>query len=306
MSKNGNRSAVEILSGYLDCKKWGDIVRANEEGPGIFYLATKDESHLVCREFYAVFPEASPQIISKDALTYGTACGDILLFEYGKRGGWELIEFELERYRMKRGIADKPHSIYCTALYAAEKYPEYFGGVTPPRVTPEGLVLRAKKVYDGIFFLETERCQWMLAVSYPIWNCDLTEYTQRLGQNCKQDQDTGAEEAEFLYFSEDACAPALYELLACKEYGIDEYITSRQALETALNLQFPAYVIQHNALEMTGHGQGDIIFNVLKALGCEAPVLSEEEEKKDRERRTANCIRLFPGFEDERLLNLPL
>lgn len=306
MNTNEKSGTAENLGIYLDNEEWGDIVLTEEKAPGVFYLATKNGNHLLCREFYAVTEKAVPNIISQEALVYGTVCRDIRLFEFGEDNGWELIDYELGRYHMKAGTASKEQSLYCTALYAAEKYPDYFGGVTPPRYTPEGLVLRVKKVYEGIFFLETEQCRWMLALSYPIWNCDLSEYTQSLGKTCEQDLQAGTEEAAYLFFSEDVCAPALYELLDCSDYeGLLAYIDSRDTLETHLYCNFPAYTVQHNALEVSGHGKGDIFADILSCFGCEIPPLSEDEALLDQKRRVANCIHLVPGCENKRLLNLP-
>ncbi len=306
MNKNEKYDAVEILSACLDSEEWGSIVQAEQEGPGVFYLMTKDEGHTICREFYAVAAKAVPQIISRETLAYGTACGEIHLFEYGKVDGWELIQYELERYRLKTGAPAELQSLYCTAIYAAEKYPEYFGGVMPPRCTPEGLVLRVKKIYEGIYFLETERCHWMLAVSYPIWNCDLSKYTQRLGKTCAQEQQPGVEEFAYLYFSEDVCAPAIYELLDCPDYqALMAYITSRDTLETYLYRHFPAYVIQHNMLEVSRPVRGGIFADIMSCVGCVLPTLSEDEIRQEQERRAANCIHFVPGHENERLLNLP-
>lgn len=308
MEKNENQNTTEEIIACLDSDVWGTVIRAEEEAPGIFYLATQEEGRLVCREIYAVTEAAVPQIVSSEACSYGHRENGLYLFEYGVDGsGWELIGFELERYLFKTGRTSSHDSLYSKALYAAENYPAYFGGVLPPRCTPDGMVLRVKKAAEGLFFVETERCTWLLAVSFPIWECELSEYAQGLGRVCEQDRTTGFEEAQYLFFTEEASAPALYELLGYKEYqGLLPYISSRAALETKLYQQFLGYTIEHNVMEMLGHGRGDFLDDILRSLGSEPPNISEEEMEQDQECRVANCIHYVPGHENERPWNLPI
>lgn len=287
---------------------WGELKGVDEACPGVFYLVTYSQEHIACRELYAVTPEAVPNIISKEAVAYGKkAEDDICIFEYGVDGnGWELIHYEVLRYRVKHGIpVEETDSLYSAAIYAVDQYPAYFGGTIPPRTTPWGLTVRYKKVADGIFFLETNRCEWVLALSQPIWSLALSDVAQNLGKRCSLDRQMGEEEAEYLYFKRDACAPPLYELLGHAEYaGILTYIHSKEALETHLNRRFPEYVIWHNSLELSGRGMSDILENLLGALGDEWEESGEPSEEKEA-LRIANCIHYTPELVDVEYLLLP-
>lgn len=294
---------------HLDEVEWGEIRHVEVECPGVFYLGTQPvDGHLFGREMYAVTPEAIHTIVSDEALRYGVVSGGVYLFEYGvERSGYELICYEIYRYRVKKGIPVEQgtDSLYCAAVYAAEQYPEYFGGLLPPRHTPFGLTVRIKKVAEGLYFLETDRCQWVLAAAYPVWQCDLSPAVQKLGTFCKYDEQTGVQEAKYLFFEESCCAPAIYELLDLKEYqGLSDYITSRTALETEMFSRFPNYTIQHNCMEVTGRGKCDMLANLLVSIGAELPEEYDSEEQQAK--RIANCIHLTPETSSRRLLTLPL
>lgn len=285
---------------------WGEIKSMEEVCPGVFYLTTNRPGHIICREMYAVMPDS---IISEEALAYGeSADGGLHIFEYEVDGsGWELVHYELLRYQAKHGIPiDETDSLYCSAIYAADRYPAYFGGLIPPRITPWGLTLRYKKAAEGIFFLETDHCEWVLALSYPIWSVELSDVAKHLGKQCSLDKQMGEEEAEYLYFKRDACAPPIYELLDSSEYkGLFKFIRSKEVLETHLSRWFPEYVIWHNSMELSGHGISDILENLLGAFGCR-PEVSDEQAEEKQAQRISNCIRYMPELEELEHLLLPL
>ncbi len=290
----------------LDENKWGRVADAEEECPGVFYLATQTDDQLFCREFYVVAETAVPAIISAEALQYGKCDGPLHLFEYGVEGaGWDIVHYEICRYRVKNGIPIEEDTLYNIAIYGSEKYPEYFGGILPPRYTPYGLTVRTKKVAEGLYFLETDRCQWVLAVAYIIWDSDLSEYTKRQGIIYEGDKQHGIAECQYMFFDEKAYALPIYELLRMKEYsGLQGYIRSQRILESHLCYQYPEYATGNNILEMSGHGRVDMLFDMLRSLGYKLPDIEETEEQVAR--RLASCIHLTPGIEKERLLNLPL
>lgn len=290
----------------LDESEWGCVARVEEECPGVFYLATKADEQLFCRELYAVTEIAVPSIISAEALQYGKHDGQLILFEYGVEGaGWDIINYEICRYRVKNKILFEGDSLYSLAIYASEKYPEYFGGLLPPRYTPFGLTVRTKKAAEGLYFLETDRCQWVLAVAYIIWNDDLSEYAKKQGIIYEGDKQFGVAESQYMFFDEGTYAIPIYELLRIADYGgLKSYVSSNKILESYLYLRHPEYAIGNNVLEMSGHGRTDILLDILTSLGYDPPDESETEEETAR--RLANCIRFTPGAERERLLNLPL
>lgn len=287
---------------------WGEIKHVEEECPGVYYLATSAPKHIICREMYAVIPGAVPDIISEEAWGYGKETADgVRVFECNvEDSGWEVVHYELLRYRTKHGIPrSDTDPLYCSAIYAADQYPDYFGGPIPPRCTPWGLTVRCKKAAEGLFFLETNRCEWVLALSYPVWSVELSDVAQRLGERCELDRQMGEDEAEYLYFKRDACAPAIYELLGNSEYGgLLGFIHSKEALETHLNRRFPEYVVWHNSVELSGCGLSDILENLLGAFGCR-PEESEEKTQEKQALRVANCIHYTPELEDMDYLLLP-
>lgn len=292
----------------LDEDVWGEIRYVEQECPGVYYLGTSSSEAFRCgREMYAVVPAEAGSIISEEVLQYGAESGGIYLFEYEVEGsGFELVRYEIGRYCVKNGISleDRHTSLYTEAIYAAEKYPKYFGGLLPPRHTPYGLTVRTKQVAEGTYFLETDRCQWILAVAFPVWSCDLSEEVQKLGKNSEADLLSGVEEARYLFFDEEHCAPAIYELRQIADYqGLDCYISSRAVLETQLYLHYLDYVVWHNAMESTGHGMSDMLSNILALFGVEPPEREETEEQKTR--RLENCIHLTLDATGQRLLTLP-
>lgn len=284
----------------------GQVQRVELQCPGIYYVATSGKQGHAGREHYVVLEETVSAIISQEALAYGKPVEDgAYEFEHEVEGsGWELVTFEMERYHVKQRIPFKEgESIYASAIYFADKYPDYFGGHIPPRMTPWGLTIRWKKASEGVFFLETDRCEWVLALAQPFWSIDLSGMAQELGEECEADLQMDAEEAVYRYFRGDNMAPAIFELLGYEDHcGLLNYIHSKEALETYLYSHCPEYVLQYNAAEMSGHGKADILENLLGVFGCPVPEGDPEDAQR---RRSANCIHYYPEFADVELLRLP-
>lgn len=284
----------------------GHLLSAELRCPGVYYVVTAGSPGHASREHYVVLQEAVPDIISLEAYAYGKPAGEHAReFEGEVDGsGWELVDFEMECFQVKQGIPFRDgESIFSSAIYFADKYPEYFGGHIPPRMTPWGLTIRWKKASEGVFFLETDRCEWVLALAHPFWSIDLSELVQELGEECDTDLQLDAEEAVYRYFRGDNLALAIFELLDYGDHcGLLDYIHSKEALETCLYSHCPEYVLQYNATEMSGHGKADILENLLGVLGCPVP---EKDPEDARSRRSANCIHYYPEFADVGLLRLP-
>jgi len=279
---------------------WGEIKTAEEEGPGVFYIATQREEDLLCRELYAVTSSAIPDVISEEVIGYGKDCEDVFLFEYGVEGsGWDLVKYELLRYRVRHhlplGVDD---SLYSYAVFCIDQYPTYFGSPIPPRNTPWGLTIRHKKVFEGAYFLETDKGIWAFALSYPVWNTVLSDFSQKFGTLCASDEAFGVEEARYLYFEGDSCAPALYELLNNAQYqGILNYITSKEVLEAHLYAFFPLYAAWHNLVEQSGWGK--------EACFCKLLGLDEYPEIEEMLKKRDSLIHYDIALSREKLLLLP-
>lgn len=278
----------------LDENCWGTLNEATEECPGVYYVCTSPkDGKIVGRELYVVTKTAIPTIISPEVVAHGIIVGDVWVFEYTDITSiYNLVKYEVMKYRIinELPIEDVEGSLYCAAIYNTEYFPWYFGGAIPPRNTPFGLTVRVKKAGEGLFFLETEQGRWVLAVSFPIWDTELSEYTKNLGWICDDDLSKKAKESRYLFFTKEGCAPAIYELLKNSDYnGLKRFIRSREVLETNLWEYFPEYALEHNAYEMSGKGSADMLGNLLKSLGVEIPETDEENEEKAKQ-RVKNCI----------------
>ncbi len=201
----------------LDEDRWGRLHEAREECPGVYYLCTAPrEGEGLGRELYVVTRAAVPAVISPEVIVHGIKAGDVWVFVYtGAESIYNLVKYEILRYRTRCGlpIEEADGSLYCAAVYCAEYFPWYFGGTIPPRSTPYGLTVRVKKAGEGVFFLETDQCRWVLAVSFPIWDSELSEAAKRLGVPGGDALSARVREARYLFFLRERCAPAIYELL---------------------------------------------------------------------------------------------
>lgn len=298
---------IEDLPFTIPEDECGEIRSALQVAPGVYYLVTTIDMDERTEEYYVITEDAVPDIISKEAASYGKEHDGCIIFEEGvSGGGWELVEFEVERYKEKEGINIANGSLYEKAIFGSDLYPEYFGGLIPPRMTPWGLTMRWKKAAEGVFFLETVQCVWILALAPPVWDVDLSETAKSFGQTCSYDKLLGESNTAYLYFQRDRCAVAIYELLKLVQYqGIRQYIHSQEALETDIFLHFPEYVVEHNAEEVSGNGDSDMMKSLLKSISAWETAEEVEREEEDSIRRIKNCIHYYPEYEKEELLLLP-
>ena len=157
----------------------GEIVRASQECPGVYYIAArKQDGKFLADEYYVV--EKSSPAISKEAMVYGRMPEEdsrVLLYSFAEeRRGYKIIEYEIYRYQVRHGIyADGQTSLRDIAFYNMEYHPEYFGTYPAPLATPRGRTARYKPLMNGVFWIETGTGEEVLAVCYPIWNCDFSE-----------------------------------------------------------------------------------------------------------------------------------
>lgn len=284
----------------------GEVTRLIEECPGVFYAATLAPGEFLGREYYFITPGAVPRIISAEVLQYGVPIDNgCYIFEHGiPRSGWELVHFEILRYLVKHGNPlEECESLYSASVNYSDIYPAYFGGVIPPRCTPWGPVIRQKMASNGVFFLETDRAEWILAVYHPIWSGELSGVAQAYGTVCDADLHIGPEEAIYLYFKAPNYAPPIFELMGIPEYsGLQNYIKSTETLEAYLTTYCPEYMVWHNVSELSGNGKEDMLKNLLKILG--AP-LEDTDAPDNRQQRIDNCIHYSPGLDITELLLLP-
>lgn len=85
----------------------GEIVRACQECPGVYYIAArKQDGRFLADEYYVV--ERSSPAISKEAMAYGRMSEEdsrVLLYPFAKeRHGYKIIEYEIYRYQVRHGM----------------------------------------------------------------------------------------------------------------------------------------------------------------------------------------------------------
>lgn len=123
-------SPLERLPFCLD-DTVGEIVRASQECPGVYYIAArKQDAEFLADEYYVV--EKSSPAISKEAMAYGKIPEEnsrMLLYLFAEeRQGYKIIEYEIYRYQVRHGIyADGQTSLRDIAFYNMEYHSEYFG-----------------------------------------------------------------------------------------------------------------------------------------------------------------------------------
>ena len=250
----------------------GEIVLASQPYPDVYYIAAKkDEVDLFADEYYVVL--AGTKTISQTVKKYGQAIPgypELLVYPMADdKSGWRLVDYEGLRYLTQNHIPlPEQESLHETAVYSAEYHPEYFGPYPVPTDTPAGFTLRHRKLDNGIYWLETDRCEQMLTVCYPVWSNELSDIAQSLGQQRKYDQVHGINNTlGYLFFSEqDSCVP-LFELMWLREgqNGLD--LINKAALMNTVWQNFPEYAIAHNLEEQ--FGTHDYFGRLMNALGME-------------------------------------
>ena len=277
-------------------EKTGVITFAEQVCPGVFNINIRDDDTFAPRSFYVVTAEAVPRIISLEAARYGELCDDRLFFEEGvSRSGWELVDYEVSRYKLRQGIPLEDDNIYSLSQIYGERYPEYFGGLVKPNHVPfGGRVLRTKKAAEGLYFVETEKFEWLLAVHHVIWqDDDLSGYAKSLGIIDGQESD-----APYMFFTLKNSTPAVYELLALHRYrkGLLKYIQSEDALAAALYRHHADYVVSNNLLELSGQGMTDMIGSLRKLADVMYGMdIDDAEYESPAEQREMNCISMPSG-----------
>lgn len=245
---------LETLPFYADWPEddWGEITRAESVCPGVYYLNTRQEGLPYGREFYAVLEDAAA--ISREARAYGAPLSEdsgVRLFEAGTTdGGWEIAEYELEKYRLAHGGQPQVNfTLHGAAIYGMELYPEYFGEYPVPFTTPMGYTCRHKRIVNGVYWIETDRRECCLAVAHP-YGDEFSEFAGRLALRLKEDAEQGAEwTLNSLFFPQDICCVPLFELMKHRNWGA---VIDRAALMNAIWDRFPEYAAGYNAREQSG------------------------------------------------------
>lgn len=275
----------EIMLGLED--DLGPIVMSKHITPGIFYVAALTGEEAIPREYYIA--ERDCIELSQEAKRYGRLLDhhpEYLCFPAGSPGnGRMVIEYEANRYLKKQGmLLMECESLLAIADYGREYEPEYFGDYPAPYYTPKGLTLRYITLKPGIFLIETDKLDIVLAICYPIWNSEISDYTKSKGEQFTYDQLCGIDNTEgYLFFGEENACLALFELWPMNPQIERSQRINAAAMMNAIWKYHPTYAASHNIREQAGLNDGLALLAI--SLGIEAELEGSAE----------NVIPIFEG-----------
>ena len=212
----------------------GEISGVQRFIPGVYYLTTQKEdcpaeNYYVVMEFAAVFAAVSG---------YGRQFPGLRLYPVSEAtSGWRIAEYELAKYQMTRNpellSEEAEQEFHRTALFAAGYHPEYFGEYPVP--------IRHRKLENGVYWLETSRCEELLAVCYPIWNTEFTSIARVIGEPTEYDSIQGYDKTMgYLFFSQKSCCVAFYELMQTRP-AWEGTVIDKTAVMNAIWRYLPKY-----------------------------------------------------------------
>lgn len=226
----------------------GEVQHAELKSPGVYFLSSKE------KEVYVVTVDAPA--ISEKARSYGRELPerpDLRVYElYQEGSGWHIIGFEVRRYQMKchLPIEDSKDSLLTIAFYGMEEHPDYFGTYPVPIYTPRGCTVRHRTLLNGVYWLETDRCEEMLAVCYPVWQSDISIPEQNLAEQLAYDQMRDINNTlGYLFFPKQSCCIPLYELCKLHPEIENSGLVHMEALSNAILRFYPEYATVHNEEE---------------------------------------------------------
>lgn len=263
----------------------GPIVEKEQICPGIYLLSVKEDDELLPRDYYAVMEE-SP--IPLKAKSYGRKLSGLWLFSADDEE-CQIIKYEAAKYRTQNHLPlDEP--LRATAFFAAQSFPDYFGAFPVPLHTPRGVSVQHWVLDNGIYWIETDQCEEVLAVCYPVWSSELSNVAEKLGEQTEYDKAHNIENTlGYIFFPlKISCIP-LYELMRSRPEWAG-LVIDKQALMNAIWDAAPEYVCLINQQEQSG--RNDLVSAMLMELGIEVePNISLD-----------NVITIFPDAGKDFLL----
>ena len=257
----------------------GEIYSVEEECPGVWYVSAELEGSIIGAEYYIIEPDAP--CLSAEARKYGEPLPhhpELLAIELiDPFNGRYVVKYEMLRYMtMKNLPLPEDESLIELAVYGMELNPEYFGKYPVPRETPCGYTTRFKELTNGMFFIETDRCEAMLSVCYPIWHSDLSKFTVALGEFTDFDRAMGIDPALApIFFPEETACLVVYEILPMHPELIKSGTVDPLALQNAIWRQYPEYATQHNIVEQAG--LNDTFGLLARTIGIDADLSSSAD-----------------------------
>ncbi len=234
----------------------GIIETTSEIAPGIYYVVATEEETALHAEYYIADKECS--LLSEKAKSYGRPLQHqdryISYRVDSPKDGRMVFEYEVNRYLAKQ---EKP-LLDCKTLleivtYGREVNPEYFGNYPAPCVTPRGFMLRYATLANGVFLIETDRLERVIAVCQPIWDGDLSEYVIGKAEMLDFDRLNGIyRTGGYMFFSENDACVALLEIMYWNAAVKESEHLDMAAMMNAIWKYHPDYAVTHNMREQTG------------------------------------------------------
>lgn len=232
----------------------GTIIGSEWQCPGVWYVANEGNGQYA-GEFYIV--ENDAPCISDAAKLHGAYLEhhpDLLLYRLDDtEGGRSIIRYEIACYCKRHGLPlPDGESLLMAAVYAMETNPEYFGSFPAPIHTPRGTLTRYQAIVNGVFVLETDECERLIAVCYPLWDAALTDYTKKLAEQTDYDRQHDIDTTlGYLFFTEEHGCLALFEL-SSEFPKILKGPIDALALYNAIWQNHPDYAALFNSNEQAG------------------------------------------------------
>ncbi len=247
----------------------GEVIDFQKECPGVYYVATvnKDKLSSVATEYYVVTDEAT--MISPVARAYGKQIGTspvLLVYDLNDASsGKFIVDYEILRYKISNHLPlPEDRMIHEIAVFGRELHPDYFGAFPVPQLTPWGYTLRYKAITNGLYWIETDTCQTVLAVCFPMQD-ELSSAAVDLSRLTDYDAVHGLDSTMgYMFFSErDSCIP-LFELLEPRSQW--QNCIDKAALMNAICEYHMDYALTHNLRE--AHGLNDHFSKMMGSM-CE-------------------------------------
>ena len=258
---------------------YGNVFMSEEQCPGVYYFACRRNENDRPRQLVVV--ERDCPHISAAAKAYGSPLegyDELLVFDYvAVRGGSEVVLYEAYRYLTLHGLPVPDRStLLSSTIYFADDYPEYFGAIPVPVVTPRGYMTRYITLSDGIFALETSAGARLIALAGIIWSVELQDSTICLGMKVANlSGDEVPVEVQYLIFSEEDGCLVLFELLLAHPVLRSSTRLDKSALMNAIWQHHPDYALSHNLREQ--RGMNDLLGMLLNEVGIECELRGSAE-----------------------------
>ena len=257
----------------IDADELGEIRGVESECPGVYFVAVGPEAEpggFQALEGYYQALDGVP--ISQEALKYGTPLrnGQAVAFRLGQEdGGAKIVEYEILKYKVAHGLPLPPgETLHEFSIFAAELYPEYFGTLPAPALTPWGYTARYRTLENGIYWIETDRCLEVLAVCYPAWTTEFSDGVLGRSRMADYDAERGIDETlGYRFFSKEDSCVAVFELLQTRPEWVEAGRVDLPALMNAILEYRPEYAVSHNLYEQSG--LNDAMAMLLRAMGVD-------------------------------------